>query len=127
MKLNELNVYKNSMVLAEEIYSIVSKWNYLDLDTVGKQLIRSSDSIAANISEGFGRYSFKENKLFCYYSRGSLFETTTWIEKAKGRNLISDEQYESLTEQLTTLGKMLNAYIKSIGNINKNRQSPNDQ
>ncbi len=126
MKLNELNVYKNSMVLAEEIYSIVSKWNYLDLDTVGKQLIRSSDSIAANISEGFGRYSFKENKLFCYYSRGSLFETTTWIEKAKGRNLISDEQYESLTEQLTTLGKMLNAYIKSIGNMNKNRQSPND-
>ncbi len=66
MKLNELNVYKNSMVLAEEIYSIVSKWNYLDLDTVGKQLIHSSDSIAANISEGFGRYSFKENKLFCY-------------------------------------------------------------
>ncbi len=126
MKLNELNVYKNSMVLAEEIYSIVSKWNYLDLDTVEKQLIRSSDSIAANISEGFGRYSFKENKLFCYYSRGSLFETTTWIEKAKGRNLISDEQYESLTEQLTILGKMLNAYIKSIGNINKNRQSPND-
>ena len=54
------------MVLAEGIYSIVSKWNYLDLDTVGKQLIRSSDSIAANISEGFGRYSFKENKLFCY-------------------------------------------------------------
>ncbi len=126
MKLNELNVYKNSMVLAEEIYSIVPKWNYLDLDTVGKQLIRSSDSIAANISESFGRYSFKENKLFCYYSRGSLFETTTWIEKAKGRNLISDEQYKSLTEQLTTLGIMLNAYIKSIGNMNKNRQSPND-
>ncbi len=66
MKLNELNVYKNSMVLAEEIYFIVSKWNYLDLNTVGKQLIRSSDSIAANISEGFGRYSFKGNKLFCY-------------------------------------------------------------
>ena len=127
MKLDELNVYKNSMELAEKIYSVVSKWDYLDLHTVGKQLIRSSNSIAANISEGYGRYSVKENKLFCYYSRGLLFETTTWITKAKGRDLISNEQYESLTEQLTTLGKTLNAYIKSIRTKNNKPHSPNDK
>ena len=53
------------------------------LDTIGKQLVRSADSIAANISEGFGRYHFKDSKRFYYISRGSLFETKTWLEKSK--------------------------------------------
>jgi four helix bundle protein len=115
MDLKDLVVYQEAMNIAEEIYSIVSNWSYLDKETIGRQLIRSCDSIAANISEGYGRYHFKENKLFCYYSRGSLFETSTWIEKAKARNLITKDQHENLVEKLTSLGKMLNAYIKSIG------------
>ncbi|MGQ9799185.1 MAG: four helix bundle protein [Ignavibacterium sp.] len=46
-------------------------------DVVGKQLIKAADSVAENLSEGFGRYFYKENKQFCYHSRGSLFETKT--------------------------------------------------
>ncbi len=115
MNLTELNVFKLAMDLAEEFYSIVALWKYFDKDTIGKQLIRAVDSIAANISEGFGRFSYKENKLFCYYSRGSLFETLTWLTKAHNRELISNEQYEDLNNKLNTLGKMLNSYINSIG------------
>jgi four helix bundle protein len=51
-------------------------------DTIGKQLVKSTDSISAIISEGFGRYHFLENKNFCFYAHGSLFETKTWITKA---------------------------------------------
>ena len=120
MELKELNVYQLAMELADDIYTLVSYWNYLDKDTIGKQLIRSCDSIAANISEGYGRYSFKQNKLFCYYSRGSLFETITWVEKARRRNLMTEEQYLDITDRLTSLGKMLNAYINSIGKKKSN-------
>lgn len=39
-------------MLAEEIvdlaWEVVIKWSYLDKETVGKQLINSSDSIGAN-------------------------------------------------------------------------------
>lgn len=77
MKLEELNVYNLSMELGEIIWGIVEKWNYFEKDTIGKQLVRAADSIAANIAEGYGRYHFKENKQFCFYSRGSLFETKT--------------------------------------------------
>jgi hypothetical protein len=31
-------------------------------------------SIAANLSEGFGRFQYKENKQFGYYSRGSYVQ-----------------------------------------------------
>lgn len=74
----------------------IINWNFLAQDTIGKQMIRSSDSIAANIAEGYGRYFFKENRQFCFYSRGSILETKTWLKKAKNRNLITDEQYNNL-------------------------------
>ena len=69
MELDNLRVYKISMDLGEKIWNIVLKWNYLAIDTVGKQLIKAADSISANISEGFGRYHIKEIRYFCYISR----------------------------------------------------------
>lgn len=42
---------------------------------MGKQLVRAIDSVAANLSEGFGRYHYKETRIFGYYSRGSLYES----------------------------------------------------
>jgi four helix bundle protein len=71
MNLEDLNVFKLSMEISEVIWNEIFKWNYFQKNTVGSQLIRAVDSISANIAEGFGRYSFKENKQFCYYSRGS--------------------------------------------------------
>jgi len=71
--------------------------------------------MAANLSEGYGRFHFKENKQYGYYSRGSLFETKTWLAKAAKRNLISPETHAGLERYLNTLGRMLNAYITSIG------------
>jgi four helix bundle protein len=48
------------------------KWNKKVQNTMGYQIIRSSDSIAANIAEGYGRYTPADRKKFYLYSRGSL-------------------------------------------------------
>jgi four helix bundle protein len=115
MKLEELQVYQNSMEMAEKIWSIVMEWDYFVKDTVGKQLVKAADSIAANLSEGFGRYHYKENINFSYYSRGSLFETKTWLKKAVTRNLITRPEFDLFDQQIEDIGIRLNNYIKSIG------------
>jgi four helix bundle protein len=51
MKLEELKVYQLSMEIGDEIWNVVNKWDYFQKDTVGKQLIKAADSIAANLSE----------------------------------------------------------------------------
>ena len=61
------------------------------------------------------RFFYKENRQFCYYSRGSLYETKTWLTKAHNRGLVTDEQFECFTKELRTIGIKLNNYIKSIG------------
>jgi four helix bundle protein len=103
------------MEIGEEIWSMVRPWDFFAKDTVGKQIIRSAGSIAANLSEGYGRYHFKENQKFCYYARGSAEETQTWIEKAVRRDLFEREPAKSLYDRLETLKKRINAYIHSIG------------
>ena len=115
MKLEELQVYQLSMDIAERIWNIVIEWDYFAKDVVGKQLIKAVDSVAANLSEGFGRYFYKENKQFCYYSRGSLFETKTWIRKAFNRKLFEEKIYLDFVCDLETIGIKLNNYIKTIG------------
>ena len=120
MKLEELTVYNLSMNLGEQVWEIVTKWERLPKETIGKQLIRSVDSFAANISEGFGRYHYTESNHFNYYARGSLYETKTWLTKAHNSNLIDDNQYSAFVSEINNLGVKLNNYIKSIG---KQKQS----
>jgi four helix bundle protein len=132
MVLENLEVYQLSLVVGEKIWTIASKWDFFNKDTLGKQIVRSSDSISANIAEGFGRYFYKENRLFCYYSRGSLLETKCWLTKAEHRKLISSEEYVQLINELSSIHKKLNGYIKSIGtsssSVSEPQESyPNDQ
>jgi len=104
--------------MVEEIWNIANKWDYFTKDSIGKQLVRSADSIATNLSEGFERFFYKEEKLFCYYSRGSLYETSTRLTKAYNRKLIDDEGYKRFTQKINNIGVKLNNYINSIGKRN---------
>jgi four helix bundle protein len=115
MEIEELQIYQLSITIAEEVWNLVLKWDYFAKDTLGKQLVRAADSIAANLSEGYGRYFYKESKQFCYYSRGSLYETKTWLTKAMNRNLINETDYDRLMQEIRNLGVKLNNYINSIG------------
>lgn len=78
-------------------------------------MVKAADSVSANISEGFGRYHFKDSKKFYYYSMGSLFETKTWLSKSKNRSLINEQQFLEFEEEITVIGIKLNNYINSIG------------
>lgn len=113
--LHELRVYQLAMRVGEDVWSLTVGWEWLAKQTVGLQWIRSADSIAANISEGYGRYSFKENARFCYYARGSLRETQIWLEKAIARSLVAGPIADELSLKLETLRRQLDNYIHSFG------------
>lgn len=77
-------------------------------------MVRAADLISANLTEGHGRYHFKDHLNFCYYARGSLEETKTWLLKARRRNLIKRQEINPIDELIEILPKKLNAYIGSI-------------
>jgi len=114
-RIEELEIFRLAEDFADEIWNAVLQWDHFAKDTVGKQIVRSADSINANIAEGFGRYHYKENKKFCYFSRGSIIETKSWLRKSHRRNLINEDTYAELLLQLESIHLKLNAYIKQIG------------
>jgi len=60
----DLRVYQLSEELADRIWNIVIQWSVFGKETIGKQIVKSADSIGANIAEGSGRGSYADNKRF---------------------------------------------------------------
>jgi four helix bundle protein len=110
-----LKVYQLSEELADIIWEIALSWDSFAKDTVGKQIVRSADSVGANIAEGTGRGSFQDNRRFIIMGRGSLNETKHWLRRAFKRNLLTKEQIEKLKPIIDELAPKLNAYLNSIG------------
>jgi four helix bundle protein len=112
----DLEVYKLSERLANEIWQIVKEWDNFTKDTVGKQIVRSADSICANIAEGRGRYNDQDNRRIVKIARGSLYETVSWLRLAYARKLLTSEHINKFKPLFDDLLPKLNAYLKSIGN-----------
>jgi four helix bundle protein len=114
-----LRVYKLSEELADEVWKIVLRWNAFAKDTVGKQIVRSADSIGANIAEGTGRHNFQDNQRFVKIARGSLNETQHFLRRAFKRNLLTSADVKKLKPLVDNLAPQLNSYLKSIGRDHK--------
>ena len=127
IKLIDLEVYKLAIDIGDKVWEIVNKWDYFNKDTLGKQFVKAADSVALNIAEGYGRFFYKENKNFNYYSRGSAFESTSCLRKAVKRKLITQEENILLRNLFETYFKLMNGYIKSIGQIQSTNNLHDDQ
>jgi four helix bundle protein len=117
-----LQVFQLAENLSDRIWHIVIKWSYFEKDTLGKQIIRASDSIGANIAEGSGRYNFADNRRFVKIARGSLHETRYWLKRAHMRQLLTNEQVDNLKSIINELSPKLNAYLKYLDNADKKQQ-----
>ena len=79
---------------------------------MGDQSIRSTDSVGANIAEGYGRFHYLDKIRFYYNSRGSLLESVAhWSELLCERNKISQKQLIAFKEVAGKLHLKLNNLI----------------
>lgn len=75
------------------VYETVLGWDNFNRDTLGKQIVRSADSIGFNISEGYGRYPLRRIRIFVTTAGGRPGKPLSAVEKARIRNLIAPERY----------------------------------
>ena len=75
------------------------------------QIKRSSRSVTANISEGYGRFHYLDNIKFCRDARGSLNETLDHLTVAFDEKYITDEEFIQHKQQFEKVLSLLNGYI----------------
>ena len=90
--IQQLELYKLAEKLSNIIWNAYDNWSFKAQHTIGLQGIRSSDSIVANLAEGYGRVTPKDRRKFYLYARGSFEETKAWLRKAIRRKIISKKR-----------------------------------
>lgn len=78
------------------------------------QINDSSESVMANIAEGFGRGTQNEFILFLGYAIGSLDETQSHLCAAYDRGYLERQAYADLFREGTAIRKLTVAFIRSM-------------
>lgn len=120
----ELKVWRDSIALAKDIYSLSANFPKDELYGLVNQIRRAIASVGANIAEGFGRNTQKEKIHFYYIARGSLLEVEHFLYLAKELGYLSQDDLDSNMIKCENLLKSLQAYGKQL-KIYDNRQQTN--
>ncbi|MEO5572055.1 MAG: four helix bundle protein [Bacteroidia bacterium] len=119
----DLEVWKESRIFRKTISTLVKKFPDSEKYKFTDQLLRSSRSITANISEGYGRFHFQETIQFCRHSRGSLMDSLDHLICAVDENFIDDTELSSFRKQIALILKLLNGYILYLKNRKKDEDN----
>jgi four helix bundle protein len=106
----DLAVYRRSAGFGDALYRCTASWDSFARWTVGVQLVRSADSIGANIAESRGRRSDLDQRRFLIVARGSALELEHWIERAKQRGLLLPTTADI---EVKEIGRMLNGLVRA--------------
>lgn len=111
MDLRDLEIYRLAREISKDAWEIYKEMDWQTKKVIGDQFVTASDSISANIAEGFGRLHYLDRNKFNYNARGSLMEFLHWTDLLKERELIENQVYETFSVKLRKLMIKLNNYI----------------
>ena len=110
----DLDVWKQSMTLAEDIYKLTKGFPNSELYGLTSQMKRAVTSVPSNIAEGAARKGDKEFIQFLYVSMGSLSELETQLLLSKRLNFT--DNIEDHIKQIEQIKQMLFGLIRYIKN-----------
>jgi four helix bundle protein len=90
ISLENLEVYRLCRKLSKTGWEVYQTLEWRDKKTFGDQFIEPTDSVGANVAEGYGRFHFLDKVKFYYNARGSLFESKHWIDLMVEREKVKD-------------------------------------
>jgi four helix bundle protein len=104
----DLKAYRCAYALARDMHEATLRWQAFDQWSVGIQLVRAADSVAANIAEACGRWHYQDRARVLLLARGSLYETEHWITSAEDRGLLEP----GTSHRIDEIARLLNGLIK---------------
>lgn len=110
----ELEVWKECRKLRQMISELTKKFPASEKYKLTDQILRSSKSPCANISEGNGRYYYQENIQFYRIARGSLSETHNHLTDALDERYTVNEEYDIHVNQIKLCTRLTNGYINYL-------------
>jgi four helix bundle protein len=118
----DLVTWKLARELRRNLYSLARKFPAREQYVLASQLSRAAISITANIAEGFGRYSYRENIQFCRHARGSAYEVRDHLTTALDGGMLSEAEWKAADALAQRVIQVLNGYIRSTQSLERSRK-----
>lgn len=112
VRMEDTDLYIRACRFSDEVYLVVARWPEFARSTFGNQLVRSLDSVGANLVEGDGRGWGADSLRFFRISRASCREMRHWIHRAHARHLIDDKCAAAWIDEATELVRMIQGLIR---------------
>ena len=110
----ELNIWKKGIEIVKISYQLSKKFPNEEKFGMISQMTRAAVSIPANIAEGNGRNSDKDNARFLQISLGSAFELQTYFVIGKEMSWLSDSELEKAEKMLEEEIKMIHSFLRRL-------------
>lgn len=110
----DLDVWKQSMLHAEDVYALTKEFPSEERFGLSSQIKRAVVSIPSNIAEGAGRKGDKEFIQFLYIALGSLSELETQLILSDRLQFVNS--IEIYLNQIEKIKKMLFGLIRYVNN-----------
>ena len=113
----DLDIYNLSLALFYRTHGLSLKLPKYELYELGSQIRRSSDSVATNIVEGYGRKRYKMDFIkFLSYSHASNLETICHLEKLAFLYPDLSLELDLLQKEYNILGAKLFSFLRYVEN-----------
>jgi len=109
-----LKVWEKAHALTLAIYKSTEGFPKQEMYALTNQIQRAAVSIPANIAEGCGKDSDAELKRYFLISMGSASELEYLLLLAHDLDYLSESTFQSMTNDLVEIRKMLNAFIQKL-------------
>lgn len=113
----QLDAWKKAMDLAVKIHEITKIFPKEEIYGVTSQMRRAALSIAANIAEGFGRYTYPDKMHKYVQARGELIEVMNFIHYCDRVKYISPTLKDGFLEDCVDVHKLLNGLITKMSKL----------
>ena len=112
--LDNLVIFQKAKLISDLAWEIVELLPGKEKHPAGNQFIRSADSVAANIAEGYGRHSWKDKAYYIVVARASLNEANNWRRTIARRYPIPDSINITLEKTMKDESYRINKYLKYL-------------
>jgi four helix bundle protein len=113
-RFTDLLFWQRARIWGKRIFQLTKRDPFHNDRRLTAQINDSTNSVTANIAEGFGRGTQGEFVQFLGYSIGSLDETQSHLCTAYDREYLSQTEFAELFQEGTEIRKMTVAFIGSM-------------
>ena len=110
----ELTVWRESVALVKACYLVTRSFPKDELFGLTSQIRRSAVSVPANIAEGYGRGTRKDNVRHLMIAQGSLKELETHLIIAAEVDCASKADIDPVLDRCDQVGRGLGALIRAL-------------